>query len=172
MLPVLEGIMLAMQGGVKYEPDNPDAVWDLLYCVVYRNGPQGEEAASGEDGSLIVSRALMERYAIACFANLAQLPEIPVSQQMLSYDAATEKYILKPSEQGEEYGEIYAAQTVTTGLYRASVNLFAGDDELPYDQYEFTLVDNDDAANTERPSFAYAVRGAKKVEMDPGSMAR
>lgn len=169
MLPVLEGIALALESGIAYDANHPEAVWGILYYVAYHNGAQGAEAVAREDGTLSVSEDLMERYAEACFEGMDELPE--VAGDMVVFDAQTERYTLKASDKSEAYGKVYSAETVTKGLYRAALNLFAGDDELPYDQYEFTLVDSkDDDAGS--PHFTYAVRSAAVVKMDPGSMAR
>lgn len=169
MLPVLEGIALALESGIEYDAKNPEAVWEILYYVAYNNGAKGAEAVAGEDGTLAVSEDLMERYAAACFEGMEELPK--VAGNMVTFDEKTEIYTLKASDKGEAYGKIHAAETVTKGLYRAAVNLFAGDDELPYDQYEFTLVDSKDDDGGQ-PSFAYSVRSAAILKMDPGSMAR
>ena len=143
----------------------------LPILVAYRNGEQGQEAVWQEGGDLSVSKALMEQYAAVCFEGFAQLPEVPESVEQVVYEQSTGKYLLKNTDQSEIYGKIYAVQETAQGIYRVSLNLFAGDDDLPYEQYEFILVDNKNKSEA-APSFDYCVRQANKFEMNPGSMAR
>ncbi len=171
MLPILEGIAVAAEGGKTYDSQNAEQVWQMLYSVAYRNGEQGQEAVWQEGGDLSVSKTLMEQYAAACFEGFAQLPEVPESVEQVVCEQSTGKYLLKNTDQSEIYGKIYAVQETAQGIYRVSLNLFAGDDDLPYEQYEFILVDNKNKSEA-APSFDYCVRQANKFEMNPGSMAR
>ena len=40
MLPILEGIAVAAEGGKTYDSQNAEQVWQMLYSVAYRNGEQ------------------------------------------------------------------------------------------------------------------------------------
>ncbi len=172
MLPILEGIALAAESGKIYDSQDAEQFWHMLYSVAYCNGEQGQEAVWQEGGDLSVSKALMERYAAACFEGFSKLPEVPAEFEQVSYEESTGKYLLKNTEQSETYAKIYSVQEMTQGIYRVDLNLFAGDDELPYEQYEFILVGSHSQEQGGEPSFDYCVRQAKKFEMDPGSMAR
>lgn len=122
-------------------------------------------------GTLTVSAGLMERYAAACFENMGELPEIPDSLRTISYQEQERAYLLEPSDKGPVYGKIYTAEKVTEGLYRVTLNLY-GEDNSPIEQYEYTLVDNPLEQDGQEPSYAYAVRSANKVVINPGNLAR
>lgn len=171
MLPILEGIALCMEGGEAYDQSSAQGVWGMLYYIAYNNGAQGQDAVLGEDGTLTVSAGLMERYAAACFENMEELPEIPDSLRTISYQEQERAYLLEPSDKGPVYGKIYTAEKVTEGLYRVTLNLY-GEDDSPIEQYEYTLVDNPLEQDGQEPSYAYAVRSANKVVINPGNLAR
>lgn len=171
MLPILEGIALAAESGKVYDGGDAEQFWEMLYSVAYRNGEQGQEAVWQDGGHLSVSKALMEQYAAACFEEFSQLPEVPAGVAQVVYEQDAGRYLLKNTDQSESYAQIYAVQETAQGIYRVSLNLFAGDDNLPYEQYEFILVDNQNKKEV-TPSFDYCVRQANKFEMNPGSMAR
>ena len=172
MLPILEGIALAAESGKVYDGEDAEQFWYIIHSVAYRNGEQGQEATWQEGGHLSVSKALIQQYAAACFEGFSQLPEIPASVEQVVYDESSGKYLLKNTEQSESYAQIYTAEETAQGIYRVSVNLFAGgDDSFPYEQYEFILVDNSSEQEIAR-GFAYSVRQAKKFEMDPSGMVR
>lgn len=171
MLPILEGIALYMERGEAYDQNSAQGVWGMLYYIAYNNGAQGRDAVLGEDGTLTVSAGLMERYAAACFENMGELPEIPDSLRTISYQEQEQAYLLKASDKGPVYGKIYTAEKVTEGLYRVTLNLY-GEDDSPIEQYEYTLVDNPLEQDGQEPSYAYAVRSANKVVINPGNLAR
>lgn len=171
MLPILEGIALYMEGGEAYDQNSAQGVWGMLYYIAYNNGAQGRDAVLGEDGTLTVSVGLMERYAAACFENMGELPEIPDSLRTISYQEQEQAYLLKASDKGPVYGKIYTTEKVTDGLYRVTLNLY-GEDDSPIEQYEYTLVDNPLEQDGQEPSYAYAVRSANKVVINPGNLAR
>ena len=171
MLPILEGIALCMEGGEAYDQSSAQGVWGMLYYIAYNNGAQGQDAVLGEDGTLTVSAGLMERYAAACFENMGELPEIPDSLRTISYQEQEQAYLLKASDKGPVYGKIYTTEKVTDGLYRVTLNLY-GEDDSPIEQYEYTLVDNPLKQDGQEPSYAYAVRSANKVVINPGNLAR
>lgn len=171
MLPILEGIALYMERGEAYDQNSAQGVWGMLYYIAYNNGAQGRDAVLGEDGTLTVSVGLMERYAAACFENMGELPEIPDSLRTISYQEQEQAYLLEPSDKGPVYGKIYTAEKVTEGLYRVTLNLY-GEDDSPIEQYEYTLVDNPLEQDGQEPSYAYAVRSANKVVINPGNLAR
>lgn len=171
MLPILEGIALYMERGEAYDQNSAQEVWGMLYYIAYNNGAQGQDAVLGEDGTLTVSVGLMERYAAACFENMGELPEIPDSLRTISYQEQEQAYLLKASDKGPVYGKIYTTEKVTDGLYRVTLNLY-GEDDSPIEQYEYTLVDNPLEQDGQEPSYAYAVRSANKVVINPGNLAR
>ena len=115
MIPVLDSFAntMGIEGEYTYDIQRPDFVWTQLYLMGMNWADwYGEITQTSEE--LVVPASLMQRFAAASFNALQALPQIPGSNAggvqedvafmvPIRYDAASDSYILNPSDQGENY---------------------------------------------------------------------
>ena len=115
MIPVLDSFAntMGIEGEYTYDIQRPDFIWTQLYLMGMNWADWYSEITQTSE-ELVVPASLMQRFAAASFNALQALPQIPGSNAggvqedvafmvPIRYDAASDSYILNPSDQGENY---------------------------------------------------------------------
>ncbi|MDO4357273.1 MAG: peptidoglycan-binding protein, partial [Clostridia bacterium] len=126
MFPVLDSLVrnMGIEGEVAYSAEDAEFVWTQLYLHGVNWGSLGEGVTVAEQ--ITVSGEVMRGYAAAAFNGMTVLPEIPEDMSGISYDAASDTYVLGASDMGTTYTVIDRFAERADGSVVALVDLYDG----------------------------------------------
>lgn len=167
MLPILDSLVRTMgiAGDTEYAPEDSEFFWTVLYLMGNNWGPTHPFVEAGDDGVTTVPARVMEEFAGAAFAAYSAFPSIPEDLQgSVTFDEASEAYVLSPSDMGGTITKLDDVSLGQDGGVTATVGLYDGTDN-PEDfmgSVVFTLVKHPNAEGISDSIYLYRVTGATK----------
>ena len=116
---------------------------------------------TGEGDALTIPAELVQEYAWASFGGMQQLPEIPLTETAISYDAAAAGYRVQLGEAPVTYITIERYAFDAAGTLYAGVGLYnAEEDDLRLGGLLVTLAEPDPMNSAYSADFPYIVVSA------------
>ena len=162
MLPVLDSLArnMGIEGEVAYDAGDPTFVWTQI-ALICQNWASMNALVTGEGDALTIPAELVQEYAWASFGGMQQLPEIPLTETAISYDAATASYRVQLSDAGVTYITIERYAFDAAGTLYAGVGLYnAEEDDLRLGGLLVTLAEPDPMNSAYSADFPYIVVSA------------
>lgn len=162
MIPVLDSLArnMGIEGEVTYDAGNPEFVWTQI-ALICQNWAALNALVTVEGVALNVPAELVQEYAWASFGGMQQLPEIPLTETAISYDAATGSYRVQLSDAGVTYITIERYAFDAAGTLYVGVGLYnAEEDDLRLGGLLVTLAEPDPMNSAYSADFPYIVVSA------------
>ena len=162
MIPVLDSLArnMGIEGEVVYDAGNPEFVWTQI-ALICQNWSAMNALVTGEGDALTIPAELVQEYAWASFGGMQQLPEIPLTETSIAYDAAASSYRVLLDEAPVTYIMIERYAFDAAGTLYVGVGLYnAEEDDLRLGGLLVTLAEPDPLNSAYSADFPYIVVNA------------
>ena len=167
MIPVLDSLArnMGIEGEVAYDANDALFFWTQLYLHGV-NWSFDNPLVQQSDNQIVIPASVIQEYAEAAFYGMIGMPEIPEGVTEIRYDAATDSYVLEPSDMGETSITIERYATDAEGNLLVGVGLYSGNEEVAERLGGLLVQMTDTSAEnafvlqdaTEEKAFPYAVK--------------